>query len=199
MENVAIFYCHLVYIHILLSFGIFYGHLVYFFPFWYVAPRKIWQPCCYIERKNTFQETQRKTKTMRRSQGPNPWRFRKWCIRLRGCFAFFLGEKRTKNLLSFFAQVQGDQTSFFNRPKCSPIPFLSKPMQNIYFGKSSPPNCVTLVFKKKTVQSKQSPEKRKFAQSGTDVMIFKYFRRKIQRKKWSFWLKTKLKYAEYWS
>jgi hypothetical protein len=45
--------------------GIFYGHLVYFtaiwhifvaiwyilrlfntfFPFWYVAPRKIWQPC----------------------------------------------------------------------------------------------------------------------------------------------------------
>jgi hypothetical protein len=23
----------------------FYGHLVYFSPYWYVAPRKIWQPC----------------------------------------------------------------------------------------------------------------------------------------------------------
>jgi hypothetical protein len=43
--------------YILWSFGIFYGHLVYFmviwyilwsfgifFPFWYVVPRKIWQP-----------------------------------------------------------------------------------------------------------------------------------------------------------
>jgi hypothetical protein len=35
---------------ILLLFGIFYGHLVYFvvilvvFKFWYVVPRKIWQP-----------------------------------------------------------------------------------------------------------------------------------------------------------
>jgi hypothetical protein len=25
--------------------SIFYGHLVYFPPFWYVVPRKIWQPC----------------------------------------------------------------------------------------------------------------------------------------------------------
>jgi hypothetical protein len=45
-------------------FGIFYGHLVYFvavgyilfllfaivFPFWYVAPRKIWQPCTHGRR-----------------------------------------------------------------------------------------------------------------------------------------------------
>jgi hypothetical protein len=36
--------------YILWQFGIFYGnlvyfmgHLVYFFPFWYAAPRKIWQ------------------------------------------------------------------------------------------------------------------------------------------------------------
>jgi hypothetical protein len=36
---------------ILMPFRIFYGHLVYFvgtllyvFPFWYVVPRKIWQP-----------------------------------------------------------------------------------------------------------------------------------------------------------
>jgi hypothetical protein len=27
------------------SFVIFYGYLVYFFPFWYVLARKIWQPC----------------------------------------------------------------------------------------------------------------------------------------------------------
>jgi hypothetical protein len=25
--------------------GIFIGHFVKFFPFWYVAPREIWQPC----------------------------------------------------------------------------------------------------------------------------------------------------------
>jgi hypothetical protein len=25
--------------------GIFYGYLVHFFPFWYVQPRKVWQPC----------------------------------------------------------------------------------------------------------------------------------------------------------
>jgi hypothetical protein len=29
---------------ILRQFGIVYGHLVYFFPFWYFLPRKIWQP-----------------------------------------------------------------------------------------------------------------------------------------------------------
>jgi hypothetical protein len=23
----------------------FHGYLVYFFPFWFVVPRKIWQPC----------------------------------------------------------------------------------------------------------------------------------------------------------
>jgi hypothetical protein len=26
-------------------FGIFYGYSIYFFPFWYVVQRKIWQPC----------------------------------------------------------------------------------------------------------------------------------------------------------
>jgi hypothetical protein len=37
---------------IVLLFGIFYGHFVYFvvilayfYAFWYVVPRKIWQPC----------------------------------------------------------------------------------------------------------------------------------------------------------
>jgi hypothetical protein len=34
--------------YILGAFGIFCGNLVYFFPFWYVVPRKIWQPwTCY--------------------------------------------------------------------------------------------------------------------------------------------------------
>jgi hypothetical protein len=41
MEDVGIFYGHLVYFtviwYILWYFGI-------FFPFWYVAPRKIWHP-----------------------------------------------------------------------------------------------------------------------------------------------------------
>jgi hypothetical protein len=46
MEYVDIFYIHLMYftatLHILWPFDIFYG---YFSPFWYVVPRKIWQPC----------------------------------------------------------------------------------------------------------------------------------------------------------
>jgi hypothetical protein len=49
MENLGIFYDHLVYFtaigNILWTFGIFCGHLVYFSPFWYFVPRKIWQPC----------------------------------------------------------------------------------------------------------------------------------------------------------
>jgi hypothetical protein len=33
----------------LLAFGIFCVHLVYFIPFWYVVPRKIWPPWqCYV-------------------------------------------------------------------------------------------------------------------------------------------------------
>jgi hypothetical protein len=61
----SIFCGHLVYFvviwYILWSFGIFCGHLVYFVviwyilwlfgifsPFWYVVPRKIWQPCCAV-------------------------------------------------------------------------------------------------------------------------------------------------------
>jgi hypothetical protein len=35
-------------IHILWPFGIFSGHFGIFFPFWYVVPRKIWQP--WLER-----------------------------------------------------------------------------------------------------------------------------------------------------
>jgi hypothetical protein len=48
MENVGIFYVHLVYFtaigNILWPFGMFCDHLVYFPLFWYVVPRKIWQP-----------------------------------------------------------------------------------------------------------------------------------------------------------
>jgi hypothetical protein len=48
MEIVGIFYGHMVYFmaigNILWPFGTFHGQLVYFPPFWYVAPRKIWQP-----------------------------------------------------------------------------------------------------------------------------------------------------------
>jgi hypothetical protein len=48
MENSGILYSHFVYFtakwYILWLFGTFGGYLVYFFPFWYVVPRKIWQP-----------------------------------------------------------------------------------------------------------------------------------------------------------
>jgi hypothetical protein len=43
MEDVGLFYVQLVYSSA--KFGIFNGHLVYFFSFWYVASRKIWQLC----------------------------------------------------------------------------------------------------------------------------------------------------------
>jgi hypothetical protein len=49
MEDDGIFYGHLVHFtvscYILWAFGIVRGNLVYFFPFWYFVPRKIWQPC----------------------------------------------------------------------------------------------------------------------------------------------------------
>jgi hypothetical protein len=61
IEDIGIFYSHLVYFtviwSILRSFGLFYGHLVYFtaiwsilwlfsifFPFWYVVPKKSGNP-----------------------------------------------------------------------------------------------------------------------------------------------------------
>jgi hypothetical protein len=53
MENIGLFYDHLVYFtaigNILWPFGIFCGNLVYFPPFWYFGPRKIWQPCTLPE------------------------------------------------------------------------------------------------------------------------------------------------------
>jgi hypothetical protein len=48
MEDDGLFYGHLVHFtvvcYILLTFGIVRGNLVYFPPFWYFVPRKIWQP-----------------------------------------------------------------------------------------------------------------------------------------------------------
>jgi hypothetical protein len=48
MENLGIFYDHMVYFtairNILRPFGIFYDHLLYISPFWYFVPKKIWQP-----------------------------------------------------------------------------------------------------------------------------------------------------------
>jgi hypothetical protein len=48
MEDVGVFYGHLVYLtaiwYTLWTCGIFCGNLVYFSPFWYVVLRKIWQP-----------------------------------------------------------------------------------------------------------------------------------------------------------
>jgi hypothetical protein len=52
MENLSLFYDHLVYFmaigNILWPFGIFCGNLVYFGTFWYFGPRKIWQPCLVV-------------------------------------------------------------------------------------------------------------------------------------------------------
>jgi hypothetical protein len=52
MENLSIFYDHLVYFtaigNFLWPFGIFCGNLEYFPPIWYFGPRKIWQPCTHI-------------------------------------------------------------------------------------------------------------------------------------------------------
>jgi hypothetical protein len=49
MEDVGIFYGHLVHFtvlcYILWTFGIVLGNLVYFSPFWYFVPKIIWQPC----------------------------------------------------------------------------------------------------------------------------------------------------------
>jgi hypothetical protein len=62
---------------------------------------------------------------------------------------------------------QGDQIRFVC-PKCGPIHFLWKLLHNSYrkvaqlFG-------LRLIFHKKTTQSKQSPKRRKFAQSGHPV------------------------------
>jgi hypothetical protein len=53
MENLGIFYDHLVYYtatgNILWPFGILCGHLVYFPPFWYFVRRKIWQRCFIVK------------------------------------------------------------------------------------------------------------------------------------------------------
>jgi hypothetical protein len=49
MEDVGIFYVHLVNFlanwHFWWQFGTFCHLLVHFYPFWYLVPRKIWQPC----------------------------------------------------------------------------------------------------------------------------------------------------------
>jgi hypothetical protein len=49
MKSICMFCGHLEYFTafgIFWPFGIFSGNLVYIFPFRYVLPRKIWQPCC---------------------------------------------------------------------------------------------------------------------------------------------------------
>jgi hypothetical protein len=60
MENVGILYGHLNYFmaigNILWPFVTFGGHLVYFSPFWYFEPRKIWQPC-YVHKQRKHSTT----------------------------------------------------------------------------------------------------------------------------------------------
>jgi hypothetical protein len=40
--------------YILRPFGIFHGYLVHSFLFWYVVPRKIWQPCSSVTKTSLF-------------------------------------------------------------------------------------------------------------------------------------------------
>jgi hypothetical protein len=54
-------------------FGIFCGHLVNFSPFWYVVPRKIWQPCQRNISKS-FIETPFKKTYFFRSEPAQEWR-----------------------------------------------------------------------------------------------------------------------------
>jgi hypothetical protein len=66
MENLAIFYDHLAYFtaigNILWPFGVFCGNLVYFPPFWYFGPRKIWQPCFRAQTQHILQIAEREVK-----------------------------------------------------------------------------------------------------------------------------------------
>jgi hypothetical protein len=48
MEDVSMFNAHLVYFQPSATFC---DRLVYFSPFWFVVPRKIWQPCSAMEEK----------------------------------------------------------------------------------------------------------------------------------------------------
>jgi hypothetical protein len=69
----------------------------------------------------------------------------------------------------FFA-MQCDQVRFWkSRPKCSPINFCVKNYITLYYSFKSPISCATSVIFTKTNQSKQSPIRRKFAQSGHPV------------------------------
>jgi hypothetical protein len=58
MDEVGIFYGPFFYFtviwYVLLPLVIFCGNLVYISPFWYVAPRKIWQPCCWRQHRYVY-------------------------------------------------------------------------------------------------------------------------------------------------
>jgi Sec-independent protein secretion pathway component TatC len=58
MEDVGLLYGNWVYCSaILWQFGIFYGYFIYFPPFWYVAPIKIWQPRRSLKKKMPEMQT----------------------------------------------------------------------------------------------------------------------------------------------
>jgi hypothetical protein len=65
---------------------------------------------------------------------------------------------------------QGDQISLWKiRPRCSPILFLSKILQHIFYSENSRPIILATSVIKKPAQSNQSPIGRKFAQPGHPV------------------------------
>jgi hypothetical protein len=56
----------------------------------------------------------------------------------------------------------------------------------MYCGNKSPKNVDFFCHLQKADQNKQSPYRRKFAQSGTDVMILKIFSPKKSAENWRF-------------
>jgi hypothetical protein len=123
--------------YILWTFGTFCIYLVHFSPFWYIVPRKIWQP--------------------------GPWSLNGVSIvlfPLRRYFCIFVFETN-------YCQQGGQVRLWKNRPKCSPTRFCPKCyLCNFYLGKSSPKILATSVIYKITIQSMRTPNSRKYAQSG---------------------------------
>jgi hypothetical protein len=92
-------------------FGIIYGRLVYavvfgnFFPFWYVSPRKIWQPCSGL-RRTRFMLSHR-GKLLRLS------RHRKLILTLSSIQNYVTEKNRTAEQLLDMETVQGQMLWFF--------------------------------------------------------------------------------------
>jgi hypothetical protein len=136
-------------------YSIFYGYLVYFFLFWYVVPRKIWQP--WVQHQINENASIFRIVIAKLSSADLP----------KALFTF--GPiSRTRE----FNRIQGDQVSVWKKrpnysPNYRPNRFMSKLMHNFFHGKSSPIYLPTFsIVKKLPKVHKKWPNKQKLAQSG---------------------------------